>query len=288
MKKVKKTAKGGGNVGKWVAISLAIVVGIPALAGVVASLAGLNSWKDAISDVFHNSDSSSSEITTSDTSEEPSSEVTSFNAPHVLRQVGATYGQTINVAIEPANATDQTVTWTRAWDGAQSGVVSDYLSMEVEADTHSAFIYAVQPWNGNIVITVSLDGFTDSCSVNWNELASSVSMTQYTVNTGQGAPTVVNGSHTSMTIQPDNIITFYATSVAEHAGIVVDHPALTSEIVSGTSLSSTGDLQFTAVSSGDTVIKIYNVANPDAYMTITVTVYQAVTGLSLDNNNLTF
>jgi hypothetical protein len=235
----------------------------------------------------------SSEVTSEVTSDssETSIPVSQFRGQHTLNAIGPSNGVTLNVAIEPANATNQNVAWYIAWDGDQAGEEADYLSMV--DDGLSAYIYAKQAWDGNIVLTVELEGFTDTCTINYINLPTQITTNQYVVVTGQGAPNVVTGSHTSISIETGNTVTI-ALNPSRTDSLTVDNKTMAYEVISGNAvtaitLDSYFSISATGATAGTSVIKVYSTPNPDVYITFTITVNNPVVpvaGISLDQNNI--
>jgi hypothetical protein len=229
----------------------------------------------------------------SDSSSETSIPISQFRGQHTLNAIGPSNGVTLTVSIEPANATNQNVAWYIAWDGEQAGEEADYLSMV--DDGLSAYIYAKQAWDGNIILTVELEGFSDTCTINYINLPTQITTSQYVVNTGQGAPTVVTGSHTEMAINTGNTITI-GLNLLRTDSFTIDNKTMAYEVISGNSLTaikldSYFSISATGATAGTSVIKVYSVPNPNVYITFTITVNNPVVpvaGISLDQTNIEF
>lgn len=223
------------------------------------------------------------------------SEVPAFHDHHTFRAIGQENSQTLSLTIEPVNATDQVVLWSTDWDGSQSGLTSDFLSLTPSIDTHSAVLYAKAPWNGDIVVTVSLNGFSDSCLVNWYEIANGITMNSYSTQGSSQGSQSFTGSYHAITVQPNAYMGFNFTPTTTNTGIVIDSKAMGYSIVSGNSVVAAEQIDpanllfnFEAVSAGQTTIRFYVADDDNVTFDLAITVYQPVTGLTLDNNNLTF
>ncbi len=262
--------------------------------------AGLAGGAKVLNDKYHWTDifGSSSETTetTSDSSSENTSEenppVSQFHGQHVLSALGSGNGETLTVTIEPANASNQNLQWTFDWEDTISEDVNEYLAVEPSGLT--AYVYAIKPWSGNIIITVSLEGFSDTCSVNYYEVADGLVMNGYSTQTPGVGTQSFTGSFTEFTVQPGAYIGLNFTPTSS-GNIDIDNMAMGYEIVSGDSIAAAEQIDpaarlfnFDAVGAGDTVIRFYVADDPSVKFEITITVYQAVTGISLDHTTLEF
>ncbi|HMM00827.1 MAG TPA: hypothetical protein PKC96_05745 [Bacilli bacterium] len=271
---------------------LFVLLGFLVAAGLAGGAKVLNDhyhWTD----IFGSSSETTSDTTSDDSSDNTSEEippVSQFHGRHVLSALGSANGETLTVTIEPANASNQNLQWTFDWEDTISEDVNEYLAVEPSGLT--AYVYAIKPWSGNIIITVSLEGFSDTCTVNYYEVADGLVMNGYSTQTAGVGTQSFTGSFTEFTVQPGAYIGLNFTPTSS-GNIDIDNMAMGYEIVSGDSIAAAEQIDpaarlfnFEAVGPGDTLIRFYVEDDPSIKFELTITVYQAVTGISLDQSTI--
>lgn len=129
----------------------------------------------------------------------------------IKRKISATSTEvvTITATVNPNIVVDDTLNWSIAWNGSNSGTVSDYVTMTVSDDTHSVDIQFVKQFSTQIKVTATSNltpAISASCTVDCYKKTTDINITSavgnndvtYTVDNTNKTITFTNANYQSL------------------------------------------------------------------------------------------